>query len=469
MIHKDYLKMKTRWKMCRDAAAGEHEVHEAKTTYLPRLPQETDDAYSIRLMMTPWFNASWRTIIGLRGMMFRRPPTINYPEALKDFISDIDKQGTTLASFLQKIGLEALTVGRVGVLCDYPNTEGAKTQADLVKMAARPFVAMYTAESILDWKYIVVNGARLLSLVRLREGVENHDDIKLEENEELNRILELVDGVYTQRLVKSRVVLGSSTAKDKDSDIIIAGSEHMVKMNNKPMTYIPFQFIGVDSLGGAIEAPPLIDLITMNFHHYRQSSSYERGCFISGLPTLAVYGNSDTDKDIFIGGATANNFASPQARMEFVEVTSEFNALVKNLESKERMLAVLGARMLEKQNSGVESVDALARKQSGEESILADMAGTLEQGATIFLKWFLDWAGAESKDSSIQLTREFLPFAMDSATITAMMSAYIQQGLSYDTLYYNFEKAGMYAPGTDKEKEVGAIAENAPDPLEGLL
>lgn len=471
MLHKDYNKMKSRWKMCRDAAAGEHEVHEAKTTYLPKLPQENDESYNTRLLMTPWFNASWRTIIGLRGMMFRREPKVVFPTSATDLMKNIDNQGSSFTSFLQKIGLEALIVGRVGVLCDYTDTTGAKTVADAKKMGARAYAVMYTAESIIDWKYKIENGVRILTLVRLREDPENHYDTKLEENQEINRILELVDGKYIQKLVISRTG-GEPLDKDGETsttDIVISGSEHIVMMNNKAMTYIPFQFMGVDNLDGEIEVPPLMDLITMNFHHYRQSSSYERGCFISGLPTLAVYGNSDDNKTLFLGGAMANNFASPQARMEFVEVASKFEALVQNLDNKERMMAVLGARMLEKQNKGVESADALARKQSGEESILADMASTLEQGSTIFLRWLFDWHAIDTSTVKVGLTREFLPFALDSATITALMGAYIQQGLSYNALYYNFEKAGLYPPGTEQDKEAGAITENAPEPVAPLI
>lgn len=467
MIHKEYVKMKSRWKKCRDAAAGEYEIHEATTAYLPKLPEESDVSYKMRLDMTPWFNASWRTIIGLRGMMFRRPPTITFPDSLSSLLENVDNEGTSIETYLQKMALEALIVGRVGELVDYPNLDSAVTMADAKGENARPYLVRYVAENILDWKYKTVNGSRKLVMVRLKESEDVRDDIEIEENEEIHKILELNEnGEYSQKLVIA--VKGNYQVRDKKegevSEKEVPDSLVVPKMNNKSLDYIPFQFIGVDSLDGTVEVPPLMDLVDLNVHHYRQSSAYERGCFISGLPTLAVYGNQDDKKVIYIGGATANNFSNPSARMEFVEVQSKFEALTQNLENKERQMAVIGARMLEKQNKGVESSDTLARKQSGEESILSDMSTTIGSGATNILRWFAEWAGAESSDVKVELTKEFLPFAMDSGMITALMAAHIQGGLSYNALYYNFEKAGLYPPDTSLDKESGLISESNPEP-----
>jgi hypothetical protein len=72
--HPQYDDMLSRWQKCRDASIGEHAVHAAGVTYLPLLHQETQSNYKLRLCMTPFFNATWRTIAGLRGMVFRKPP-----------------------------------------------------------------------------------------------------------------------------------------------------------------------------------------------------------------------------------------------------------------------------------------------------------------------------------------------------------------------------------------------------------
>lgn len=449
--HKDYEKFKPLWQKCRDAAAGEDQVHEKTTEYLPMLADEKKEDYSLRLMMTPFFNATWRTIIGLRGMMFRKSPKVVVPDSMLEDLKNIDGTGKTLHSFVQEIALEALTVGRVGVLVDYPEIPESLTQADLVQRGIRTTAKQYKAESIINWRTQIQNGITSLSMVTLKETATKPGKDEYEEEEITQyRVLDLFGGVnYRQRVFE---------LDEKQNEVLI--SETFPKMNGAPLNYIPFVFVGVDTSLPDPEIPPLIDLVNTNFHHYRQSSGYERGCFISGLPTLNVYGNSDDEKKIYIGGTVANSFPSPETRVEFTEVRSEFNALVKNLDKKEQQMAVLGARMLESQKAGVESADALARRQSGEESILSDMAVTISQGVTQFLKWFADWQGYDSTEISYELNKDFLAFQMSPQLVTALFQ--LQQGsaMSSEALFDNLKRGGFYPEGTTFEEEFARIENN---------
>ena len=46
--HQDYKDMESRWQKCRDASAGEHEVHKKGELYLPKLTGENTDKYRKR-------------------------------------------------------------------------------------------------------------------------------------------------------------------------------------------------------------------------------------------------------------------------------------------------------------------------------------------------------------------------------------------------------------------------------------
>jgi hypothetical protein len=446
--HQQYKNMESRWQKCRDASAGEHNVHEQGELYLPKLTGESDTKYKKRKMMTPFFGATWRTIKALRGMMFRKPPETEFPESMQPLIDNIDYAGNSLISFAQKVALESLTVGRLGVLVEYTQIGEDMTRADAQARGARPFFTMYNTESILNWDYFIDNGRRKLSMVHLREDAKNYNEIEIKDGEEIHRVLMLEEGVYVQRVY----VVGAQDDQQAIDDII-------PRMNNAPLPFIPFQFFGSDSLDADVEIPPLMDLVDMNFHHYRQSSSYEHGCFISGLPSLFIFGNNDDTKTIYLGGSTANSFPDPQASAQFVEVTSAFDALLKNLDRKEQQMAVLGARMLESQKSGVESAEALERRQSGDESILADMSQTLSAGLTTCLQWLAQWSGVQDADIYIRLNREFLPAKLTAQEITALMGAHIQRGLSYDSLFFNLKRGGMYPDGRTLEEERGLIDE----------
>ena len=455
--HADYSAMASRWKMCRDASEGEHAVHEAGELYLPKLSEEKPESYNLRRSMTPWFNATWRTISGLRGMMFRKPPVVEVPAALDEVINDIDLEGNSLQQFVQNVAREALEVGRVGVLTDYPvETIPGMTVLDAKRLRLRAFASMYKTESIINWREKRVNGSKVLNMVVLTENAELPADNEFEiVIEERYRVLDLIDGKYRQRVFKV----------DKNGNDEQIGKDMFPLMNNKPLDYIPFVFIGVDCVGPKVEAPPLIDLVTMNFKHYGQATSYERGCFFSGLPSLFISGHGDPDTKIYIGGSMANVLPQPDSKAYFVEVQSEFNALRTNLLDKQQAMAVLGARMLESQKAGVESGDAIARRQTGEESLLSCMSQTISMGVTVALQWLTAWESVDG-DVKVELNRDFLPASMDAQMLTALVGAWQSGAISQNSLFHMLKQGEIIEDGIDFEEEQGRI-DTAPPVLSG--
>jgi hypothetical protein len=442
--HSDYNGMHSRWELCEDFSEGEHAVHEEKEKYLPRLKDEEDASYKLRLSMTPVFNATWRTISGMRGMLFRKPPKVEVPAALSALFEDIDGSGTSMQAVAQEGVEEALTLGRVGILVDYPQAPEGITLADARVMQLRPMMCLYEAESIYNWAETRTNGRTTLTQVRLCEEilVPGEDEFTSKESKQY-RVLDLFEGKYRQRVY---------TVNEKDEEVLVSTTVPM--MNNKPLGFIPFVVVGVDSNGMDVDAPPLIDLVTTNLHHYMQATSYERGCFFSGLPTMFISGMEDSDGEISIGGSVANALGSPNAKAYYVEVASKFEALRTNLEDKKREMAVLGARMLEggKNTGGVEAAETVARRQSGEESVLACMAQTASDGLTKALQWMADWMSA-SGPVSYQLNRDFLPQSMTAQDLTALVGAWQAGALSQEELFNNLKAGEIVSDSTDFETE----------------
>lgn len=451
--HQQFIKMKDVWQMCRDASGGERAVHSAGEKYLPRLDEEESDAYNLRLQMTPWFNATWRTIAGLRGMMFQKPPLVDATESLLDDIKDVDLAGASLHELAELIAEEALTVGRVGIMVDYPSVDtDTMTQADVKAQGLRVSMVMYKAETIINWRMSRVNGATSLGMVVLQEYADIEVQDEFESKKEARyRVLDMFEGKYRQRVFRIN-------DKNEDEQLSLA----FPKMNGAPLDYIPFLFVGVDSSESGVDEPPLIDLINTNFKHYGQATSYERGCFYSGLPTLFVTGYSpNKDEQIYIGGNVANVLPGPQANAFYVEVKGDFTALRTNLEDKKREMAALGARMLEMQKAGVEAADALARRQNGEESLLSSMAQSISKGLTRAFQWFADWQNV-NQEVKFELNRDFLPTKMDAATLTAMIAAWQVGGFSKETLFVNLQRGGIIADGTTFEEEEAKIENEGP-------
>ena len=455
--HPDFMDMTERWELCDALYEGEHGIHEEGEKYLPRLQDETDQAYQARLKLTPLFNGFFRTISGLRGMLFRRPLKIDVPDAIIPLIDDIDLAGTSLQQIAQEVVEDALIFGRVGLLVDYPRVESGSTRADAQRLNHRTMIVQYDAEAIYNWRTSRINGATVLSHVRLEEDIEIQDasdEFKIK-TEKRYRVLDLDAGVYRQRVYKIQ----------GEDEILI--EEIYPRMNNAPMTFIPFIFIGVDCVGEEVEAPPLIDLATTNLHHYMQATSYERGCFFSGLPTLFVSGVGDECEAISIGGNLANLLPRPDSRAWYVEVAGEFNALRTNLEDKKREMAVLGARMLEQQQKGVESGIAIAQKHGGEESLLASMSQTISIGLTKAMQWFCDWQGVTG-DVKIELNRDFMPAGLSSQDMQALVAAWQAGAISQETLFDNLKAGEVINSDLTYEAEQERIASASPSMSGGL-
>jgi len=454
--HKDYINMQTRWEMCRAAAEGEHAVHEKGEMFLPRLENESARAYQTRLKMTPFFNGVWRTISGLKGMIFRKRPIIEVPTALDNLLEDIDLGGTFFDTLLQRVTEESLTVGRVGLLVDYPFVKEGMTLADAASSSTHSYVKLYKAESIYNWSVEKIEGRVNLARVYLEESIEirdKKDEFKVEEDKRY-RILDIFGGVYRQRLFKI------------DGDKAVLLDEVFPKMNGKFMSFIPFLVIGTDDIGMDVDAPPLIDLVTTNFHHYLQATSYERGCFFSGLPTMFISGVDSLDQEgnpveISIGGAFANILPRPEAKAYFVEVASEFNALRTNLEDKKREMAVLGARMLEQQKSSVESADTISKRQFGEESTLAAISITISNGMTRVLRWLADWENVTG-DIKINLNTDFMPSKMSYQDMTALVSAWQSGAFSTEILFSNLQSGEIIPVEVSFEEEQERIKSASP-------
>src|SRR5690625_6814521 len=72
--------------ICRDCYDGPLKIRKRGRIYLPQFPREDDDAYRDRLNTSVFYDAFSRTINGLTGMVFRRPPKLHpdLPREVKD-------------------------------------------------------------------------------------------------------------------------------------------------------------------------------------------------------------------------------------------------------------------------------------------------------------------------------------------------------------------------------------------------
>lgn len=454
--HPEYDRMLPLWEKCANAAEGEHAIHAAGEKYLPRLAEETDKDYAARKARTPFFNAFWRTVSGLKGMLFRKDPQVE-AASIKAYIDDVDMAGTTLESLAQEICEEVLTTGRMGILCDYPQVavDAGMTVAQVSALGLRPILLQYKALTIINWKVARINNALQLVLVVLKESADvSGADEFAQKREDRYRVLDISEGKYRQRVFR---------IDDKGNDELL--SEVFPVRSSKNLDFIPFFIFSADHLGAHIESPPLLDLAEINIHHYQVSADWEHGCHFSGLPTLFITGyraGENGDGKIYIGGTAANGLADPTAKAFYAEVQGGFEALKANLDGKKAEMAVLGARMLEGQKASVESAETLQQRAAGEQSQLAAMANTISMGITKALTVFAEWAGASGK-VEYQINKDFIPAGLTSQDLTALVGAWQSGAISGQVLFENLQKGEIIKQDDTYEEEQERIAAAPPN------
>lgn len=462
--HSDYMRMSGKWKRCRDVAAGQDAVHEAGCAYLPRLKDQTDDDYNAYKMRATFYNATWRTIAGLIGMLYRKPPVKEVPGVIELLLKDVTMAGVPLHVFAQQVTEECMTVGRVGVFDDFPIAPEGATMADAARLNLRPTMCLYKTEQIINWRMREVNNQYVLSLVVLQYEHSEPDGEFKEKTETRYRVLDLepLTNQYRMRVFRVKTDAG----KDQDEQI---GVDAYPLMNNQRMGFIPFWIIGVDDITPNVDDPPLIDLVDLNLSHYRTTADYEHGCHFTGLPTAWIAGYNPEQKAdgspadrLYIGSAAAWVFPDPNAKADFLEFSGQgLNALEKNLERKESQMAILGARMLEVQKKAAEAAETAGIHRAGESSVLASAAQTISLGITKALEVFCQWAGANG-EVKFELNRDFFPMPMSPQMFKELVGAWQSGAISFDTLFDNLKRGEIHSAEATAEDEKGKIEAEGP-------
>ena len=455
--HPAYAGTSDKWKRCRDVSGGRDAVHAAGEHYLPRLKDQENSEYAAYVTRATFYNASWRTIAGLNGMLFRKPPKIDAPETVKPLFDDVTLGGVSLHILAQTAAEECLTVGRAGLLVDYPSTgEQVLTAADAALLNLRPTICLYKAESIINWRQRVIANASVLSLVVLVENQIVKDDGFRAVTETRYRVLDLDPaGAYRVRIFR----INEKTNEDEQ-----VGGDVYPLMSGKALNYIPFAFIGPDDTTPEVDDPPLIDLVDMNLAHYRVSADYEAGCHFAGLPTPVIsgYTKETADEKLYVGSSAAWIFPDPSAKAVYLEFTGQgLKSLETNLEKKEQQMAVLGARMLEALKRGVESAQTASIHRVGEESVLSAISQSVSIGMTKALGWFAQWAGAKG-EAAITLNRDFFPTPLTDAMLTALIAGWQSGAYSYATLFANLKAGEVVDVDATPEDEQAAIDAQPP-------
>lgn len=458
---KDYQSKLSKWKRLRDCEGGRDAVLAAGNAYVPDLPGADLTGNTSYRQRGNFYNAVSRTVQGMNGVVFQKPPIVEFPESFQDYLKDISLTNVSFEMFATSAGKEIMLVGRYGVLIDMPQVLSANN---------RPYCVGYKAEDIINWRTERMGGDEVLSMVVLRETVEIevqpdptattpviHDQFSYEIATQF-RVVWLRDKKCVQQLWRK---------KNKDAqNFDMHGDEISMIRRGISLDFVPFVFLGSTHATPDLENPPLIDLADVNLGHWRNSVDHEYGLHLVALPTPWVSGSKalPPGEKMKIGPSVVWDLEL-QGSAGMLEFSgSGLGSLVIAMEEKKKQMASLGARLLEDATPN-ETATVGRMRHSGEHASLRTMAGSIELGFTLVLQIFAWWAGIDARPVDtkvkVELNKEYLNIKASAQEVQVALTMLQSGEISYETWYAFIQTGGWAREGIDAATERKAISEDA--------
>ena len=435
--HPDSEEMLSIWEKCEDAREGQTAIHEAGRTYLPSLSGQSNSEYQAYKRRAVFYGAMSRTVDAFAGMIMRVPPSVDNPSP---YLDDVTGHDCSLTEFAGQVLEEVLVTGFGGILVEHSPLAQAVTLAQAQALGARPYLALFDADSIINWR---MDGKRITQLILEEEEYIAKSEFEGEE-QRFYRVLDLDEmGNYRQRKFI-----------EKDDIFTQVGDDIYPLMNGANLKEIPFYF-----LGDADELPLLIDLVDLNISHYMTTADLENGCHFTGIPQPWLAGVQLPDGvSLSVGGLSAWVFPDPQANAQYLEFSGQgLGALEKRLELKEKQMAALGAKMLS-DSVTAETATGASLRSTGEFSVLAQLSDRVGKVLSRACSFMHQWANLQTVD--IKLNTDYLPAKMTPQELQALVAVWQAGGISSMTLFNNLQQGELIASGVTFEDEQAQISES---------
>lgn len=459
-FHADFSRRSQQWRRIRDALEGSDNVREQGEAYLPKPSGMDSEMFKAYLRRAHYFPTAERTLRGLSGLVFRHAAQFELPTRLEPLREVATTDGYSLEVLAEQITNEVLSVGRYGLLLDYPSENTTSNSI--------PYLATYTAENITDWRVQFLDGMRVLTRVVLRDSLEDDDeDLDNTGGEQRLELVLNVDGNYE---IRRWIAAGATQTTKDDRGAFILKDTVVPSVNGKPLKRIPFVFINPYDLRPDVEKPPMLDLVDVNLALYRNSADYEHALFLTSQPTPWVAGAINEEQKPTHIGSGAFWVLPEGTQVGMLEFQGAgIQAMERSMESKKNEMAALGARMIhDGQNRNESSETAMMRGRS-ELSLLTNVVNMVEAGLYKILTTACEWTGTNVADLDVKLNRDWIATKMDAPSLTALVKAWQSGAMSHQTLYENLQRGEIAPVDRSFEDERDLIEEEGGDLTKSLM
>ena len=419
-IHPQYAAVLDTWTDTRSASSGQAVIKRARERYLPDFVPSDEERYAKYLQRAYFMGITGRTKQSMIGMIFRKPPVSTLPPQIEALREDIDGSGQSLEQLAKEAAGNLLDTGRHCFLVDYPRAEPGLSREDESRLALRPTIASYPAESLINWRFEGVKGKQTLTLAVLREVVEKDENDEFSHDYEITyRVLRLTDGVYTQQVY-------DEAGQPYEEPYIPR------QAGGAPFDHIPLHIAGSENNLPDVDLPPLFEIAALNIAHYQITADHRENLFVHGQLTLGITSDMSWEEfqtanpDGVQVGARRGHYLGPNGGFQ-TATAPESGSLRVALQDLEMQMVALGARLVQR-GGQAETAEAARINASAEASVLDVVTNNLSEAMEAALEDFALFVGAPAANVEYRLNTEFWESGLQPQALAAVIQAR-QQGL----------------------------------------
>ena len=464
----EYVKAAECWQIIRDCVEGQQAIKRRGYAYLPEIMpsdktpanRDRNASYQARAVFVGFTR---RTLKGLVGQVFAKPPVLELPAAIEELRTNVDGGAVSWDQQAKQAMADAVGPGRCGLYVDYPRlpkredgSVAVPTLAQQQAMKLRPSIQYYFAEQIINWRVEMVGGARILTMVNLEESYDVEDDGFEKKTDKQWREIRLVDGVCEIQIW--RKINGVFTRFE--DPVRPTGAD------GKNLDFIPFQFVGADNNDPGIDDPPLLDLANLNIAHYRNSADFEEMVYLLGQPTPWFSGLTEKwVKEVWKDGIALGSRAAiplPMGAQAGLLQVSESQLALEALAQKERQAVALGAKLVEQKQVQRTATEA-NQEEASEASTLQTAAQNVSAAYTKCIEWLGVFVGFVPNDEQkYELNTDFEISRMTVEGRKQLLAEWTGGAISYTEYREILRRAGI-ATLDDEEAQAEIDAQTEKD------
>lgn len=317
-----YNLQKDEWDLINTLLDGTTQIRKKGEKYLPRLNNESEKSYQIRLsqaVLAPYFK---RTVNFSTGKTFYTPINILPVESNKDMspkiasmIEDATRRNENLNVFASNAFRDswAKGMGFIYVEAPAPDTESPRTRQNLdSNMDIRPYFIYIKPENMLD---ITTDERGKIIFAKILEHYTHFDEAKCRSinSTRIRVVTEKYIGVYEPL---EQVLSDGSTIPSQSKYLL----KHQIE---NELGLVPIAgYITGEKRGDFYATSPLIDLAYTNIQYYQDESTHENAVSAAEFPILCGMG-FESGTNIDIGPHKIICIKDTSANLKYVEHTGE--------------------------------------------------------------------------------------------------------------------------------------------------